>query len=99
MLGISATGKKCKGMEGVIEEGSEVLSASGDKSLLDLGIISAGSRVEHYEISGYKTAIALAEKMNANDVVELLQESLDEEEAAEETLRSLAEEMMTATVA
>jgi manganese catalase len=58
--------------------------------LWDLGIIGAGSRVEHYEMSGYITAISLAQRLGAREVVNLLQKSLAEEQAAEQTLRKIA---------
>src|SRR5580698_6115573 len=57
LLGTTPSGKKCKGMEGVIAEGAEALEEEGDENVLDLGIIGARSRVEHYEIAGYTTAI------------------------------------------
>ncbi len=81
---------KCVGMEGVIKEGAEALQEEGDDALVDLGIIGAGSRVEHYEMAGYLTAINLAKRMGQSDVVSLLQESLAEEEAAENKLRGIA---------
>ncbi len=62
LLGTEPTGKKCKGMEGVIEEGSEALDEDGDENVLDLGVIGAGSRVEHYEIAGYTTAISVSRR-------------------------------------
>ena len=90
LLGIRATGKKCIGMEGVIQEGAEALEEEGDADMLDLGIIGAGSRVEHYEISGYLTAISLAKRTGAAGVVSLLQQSLTEEQGAEQKLRKIA---------
>lgn len=63
ILEFKPTGKKCVGMEGCIKEGAEVLSEEGDDTVLDLGIIGAGSRVEHYEMAGYLTAISLAEQI------------------------------------
>ena len=90
LLEIPPTGKKCEGMEGVIKEGAEALAEEGDETVLDLGIIGAGSRVEHYEMAGYLTAISLAERIGAREVVSLLQKSLAEEQAAEQTLRKLA---------
>lgn len=91
LLGTEPTGKKCKGMEGVIEEGSEALDEDGDENVLDLGIIGAGSRVEHYEIAGYLTAISLAKQLGENEVSVLLEESLKEEQAAENKLRTIAQ--------
>ncbi len=94
LLGIKPTGKKCAGMEGVIKEGAEALEEEGEEKVLDLGIIGAGSRVEHYEMAGYRTAISLAKRMNAADVVTLLQKSLSEEEAAEQKLRKIASQLI-----
>src|SRR6202050_836745 len=90
ILETKPTGKKCNGMEGVIEEGAEALEEEGNETVLDLGIIGAGSRVEHYEMAGYMTAISLAERIGAKEVVSLLQKSLAEEQAAEQTLRKIA---------
>jgi ferritin-like metal-binding protein YciE len=91
LLGTEPGGKKCEGMEGVIEEGSEALNEDGDKNVLDLGIIGASSRVEHYEMAGYMTAISLATQLGENQVVKLLNESLKEEQAAENKLRTIAQ--------
>jgi ferritin-like metal-binding protein YciE len=90
LLEIKPSGKKCQGMEGVIKEGAEALEEEGSESILDLGIIGAGSRVEHYEMAGYLTAISLAQGMGAREVVGLLQQSLAEEQLAEQTLRKIA---------
>jgi ferritin-like metal-binding protein YciE len=90
MLEMKPTGKKCEGMEGVIKEGAEALEQKGNETVLDLGIIGAGSRVEHYEMAGYLTAISLAERMGESNVVALLKKSLAEEQAAEQTLRKIA---------
>jgi ferritin-like metal-binding protein YciE len=90
LLDIKAAGKKCEGMEGVIKEGAEALEEEGNEMVLDLGIIGAGSRVEHYEMAGYLTAISLAERIGAREVVTLLKKSLAEEQAAEQTLRKIA---------
>jgi ferritin-like metal-binding protein YciE len=89
LLGLKPTGKKCVGMEGVINEGAEALEEEGDDVILDLGLIGAGTRVEHYEMAGYMTAISLAQKMGATDVVALLKQSLAEEQAAEAGLRKI----------
>jgi ferritin-like metal-binding protein YciE len=89
LLEIKPSGKKCMGMEGVIQEGAEALKEEGDETILDLGIIGAGSRVEHYEMAGYLTAISLAGRMNAGEVVTLLKQSLAEEQGAEKKLRAI----------
>jgi ferritin-like metal-binding protein YciE len=90
LLEIMPGGKKCEGMEGVIKEGAEALEEKGDVTVLDLGLIGAGSRVEHYEMAGYQTAISLAQRLGAKDVVTLFKESLAEEQAAEQKLRQIA---------
>jgi ferritin-like metal-binding protein YciE len=94
LLQMTPGGKKCVGMEGVMLEGAEALEAEGDETILDLGIIGAGSRVEHYEIARYLTAIGLAERMRATEVVKLLKQSLAEEQAAEQKLRKIAAELL-----
>jgi ferritin-like metal-binding protein YciE len=81
-------------MEGVIAEGAEALEEDGDETVLDLGLIGAGSRVEHYEMAGYLTAISLAQCIGATAVISLLKKSLDEEEGAEKTLRAIASGLM-----
>ena len=91
-LGIKLTGKKCKAMEGLIEEGAEVLEAEGPGPVIDSALIAAAQRVEHYEISAYGSARALAGQLGHEEVVELLQETLDEESAADEKLTSISEE-------
>jgi ferritin-like metal-binding protein YciE len=90
MLGITPGGKKCVGMEGCIKEGAEALEEEGDEKVLDLGLIGAGTRVEHYEMAGYMTAISLAQRIGQRDVVALLKESLAEEQAADQKLRTIA---------
>lgn len=99
LLDMKPSGKKCEGMEGVIKEGAEALEEEGDETVLDLGIIGAGSRVEHYEMAGYMTAISLAERIGASKVVTLLQKSLAEEQAAEQTLRKIASGLIKAAAA
>jgi ferritin-like metal-binding protein YciE len=91
-LNIKLTGKKCKAMEGLIQEGAEVLEADGPGAVIDTALIAAAQRVEHYEISAYGSARALAQHLGHESVVELLQETLDEESAADETLTGLCEE-------
>jgi ferritin-like metal-binding protein YciE len=89
--GISVRGKKCKAMEGLIEEGKELLEADGAQEVIDAGIIAACQRVEHYEIAAYGTARAYAELLGHEEAVEMLQETLDEESAADELLNEIAE--------
>ena len=87
----SPRGKKCVGMEGLIEEGAELMKEDVDPDVLDAGLIAAAQKVEHYEIASYGTARAWAEKLGHNDHVRILQETLDEESLANEKLTELAE--------
>ncbi len=89
-LEIKLSGKKCKAMEGLVEEGGEVLDSEGPGPVIDSALIAAAQRVEHYEISAYGTARALAEHLGHSDVVDLLQQTLDEEAAADEKLTSIS---------
>ncbi len=90
-LDLALGGHKCKGMEGLIEEGSDLIAEDADASVKDAGLIGAAQRVEHYEIAGYGTARALASKLGYDDVAEILGETLDEEIATDEKLTDLAE--------
>jgi ferritin-like metal-binding protein YciE len=99
LLGIKVAGKKCVGMEGCVQEGVEALEEKGEDAVLDLGLIGAGSRVEHYEMAGYLTAISLAKRIGATAVVSLLQQSLGEEEAAEKKLREIASGLIKVALA
>jgi len=94
MLGMRASGKKCVGMEGCIKEGAEALGEDGDENVVDLGIIGAGGRVEHYEMAGYTTAIGLAQKIGLTEAVQLLKLSLTEEQAADKKLRAIGAGLM-----
>ena len=91
-LGIKLTGKKCKAMEGLIEEGEEAIKTDGEASAIDVMIVAAAQRVEHYEISGYGTARAIAEQLGYDDVASLLSETLDEESAADEKLSDICQD-------
>jgi ferritin-like metal-binding protein YciE len=89
-LDITLTGKKCKAMEGLVEEGKEVIEEDGDESVIDAALIGAAQRVEHYEIAAYGTVRAMAETLGHDDVVDLLTETLEEEGAADEKLTGIA---------
>ncbi len=84
-------GKKCKAMEGLIEEGKEVLEEAGNKSVIDAALIAAAQRVEHYEISAYGSAKALAKRLGCKETAGLLQATLDEEVATDKILTKLSE--------
>lgn len=91
LLKESTHGPKCKGMEGLIEEGKELLEEKVDPEVLDAGIIAAAQRVEHYEIAGYGTVCEYARIMGHEEVLELLQATLEEEKDTDSLLTSLAE--------
>jgi len=91
-LELRLAGKKCKAMEGLIEEGKEVLEAEGPEGVIDAALIAAAQRVEHYEISGYGTARVLAEHLGHREAARLLGETMDEEKAADEKLTAICTE-------
>jgi ferritin-like metal-binding protein YciE len=91
MLEEKPRGKHCAGMAGIIEEGSEKLQEDMEGSVLDACLIGAAQKVEHYEICAYGTAIAWAEALGLSEVVDVLNESLEEEKGADEKLTALAE--------
>ena len=90
-LGEKPTGETCHAMKGLVEEGGEFIKAKGNESVIDAGLIGAAQRVEHYEIAGYGTARALAEHLGEDEAVDLLQQTLDEEAAADKKLTEIAE--------
>jgi len=98
LLEATPRGKVCKAMKGLIEEGQETIEEEGEPEFKDLALITAAQKVEHYEISGYGSARAIAEALGLDDVVELLQTTLDEEGTTDKTLTSIAEELIPAAV-
>jgi ferritin-like metal-binding protein YciE len=91
MLDVSSRGPKCAAMEGLIEEGSDMLEEEGKGSVIDAGIIAAAQRVEHYEIAGYGVARTFARLLGHDKIADLLQTTLDEEGATDKKLTKLAE--------
>jgi ferritin-like metal-binding protein YciE len=91
LLEATPKGKKCKAMEGLIEEGEEKLELKAEPAIKDAALIGAAQKIEHYEIAGYGTARTFAEILGQNEVAELLQATLDEESATDEKLTELAE--------
>ena len=85
-----AVAKKCEAMEGLIKEGGEIMESCEAGAMCDAGIISAGQKIEHYEIASYGTLRQFAETLGLDDAVELLQTTLDEEKAADEKLTEVA---------
>ena len=96
ILGIPSRAKPCKGMQGLLEEGDEIVAENKKNPAgLDLALIGAAQKVEHYEIAGYKTARDLAQQLRESAVVHLLQMSLAEEENADQLLNQLARPLMS----
>ena len=91
-LDMKLTGKVCQAMKGLIEEGKEVISEKGEPSIMDAALIGAAQRVEHYEIAGYGVVRSIAQKLEMDDVVQLLQQTLDEEGATDKKLTQIAED-------
>ena len=89
-------GKKCAAIEGILEEGQEIIKEFKGSPALDAGMLAAAQAVEHYEISRYGTLRTWAEELGLDDAVELLQETLDEEEATDEALTELAKSAVNA---
>lgn len=90
-LDFEPTGHKCNGMEGLLKEGEELLKSDVERRVLDAAMVAAAQRVEHYEMAGYGTARAYAEKLGEHEAADILQETLDEEGQANKKLTRLAE--------
>lgn len=93
-LGEKPSGHHCKGMEGLIKEGDELLGMDVQSDVLDAGLITAAQRVEHYEIAGYGTVRTWAERLGFDNHVQLLQRTLDEEGQTDNRLTRLAEQVV-----
>jgi ferritin-like metal-binding protein YciE len=89
-------GKKCKGMEGLLKEGEEVLKEDSDAAVKDAALIAAAQRVEHYEMAGYGAARTHALQLEYSEMAEVLQQTLNEEGAADKKLTELAESSINA---
>ena len=98
-LDLKPTGETCHAMQGLVEEGAEFIKARGNESVIDAGLIGAAQRVEHYEIAGYGTAKSLAEHLGEDEAARLLQQTLDEEAAADRKLSEIAESTVNAHAA
>ena len=91
--GEKAKAEKCKGMQGVIQEGSDLIREIKDENIRDAAIIASAQRVEHYEMAGYGTARNYASLLEDDNAAQLLQETLDEEKEADAKLTALAEDI------
>jgi ferritin-like metal-binding protein YciE len=90
-LGMPARGKKCEAMAGLTKEAEEIMEGTEEGVVRDAGIISAAQKVEHYEIASYGTLCAFAKTLGENEVANLLEQTLNEEKEADETLTKIAE--------
>jgi len=86
-------GRKCAGMEGLVDEGEEMIKEQSSSDALDAGLIASAQRVEHYEIAAYGTVRSFAELLGENDAVDLLQQTLEEEKKTDEKLTELSKEV------
>ena len=94
LLGMSAKGRKCEGMAGLIEEGKKVIEQDADPAVKDAALIAAAQKVEHYEIAAYGCLCTYAEMLGYDQVHELLGRNLDEEETTDQRLTALAESVI-----
>jgi ferritin-like metal-binding protein YciE len=90
-VNVEPTRETCEAMKGLIAEGEEMIKAHGDPDVKDAALIAAAQRVEHYEMSGYGTARSFAQRLGFNQAVTLLEQTLQEEKAADAKLNSIAE--------
>jgi ferritin-like metal-binding protein YciE len=90
-IGVEVEREKCDAMVGLIKEGDQILDAEGDSNVLDAALIAAAQRAEHYEIAAYGSARAFARQLGNEYVAELLEQTLDEEKAADHLLTEIAE--------
>jgi ferritin-like metal-binding protein YciE len=86
-----ARGKHCDGIAGIVEEGKSIMAEDFDETTMDACLIAAGQRAEHYEMAAYGTLVAWAQAMGHSEAAKLLQQTLDEEKAADKKLSALAE--------
>lgn len=99
MMQFKPSGKTCKAMKGLIEEGREVLDEDGQPGVLDFGIVEAAQRVEHYEIAAYGNAVAIAEQLQLDRrIIDLLRSTLSEESVADKTLTRVTQEAIIPSI-
>ena len=99
LLGKPARGKKCDAIEGILDEGKEVMEEYKDAPALDAGFLAAAQAVEHYEISRYGTLKAWADKLGMKDAIKLLDQTLAEEKKTDDTLSRIAKSAINAQAA
>lgn len=93
ILGLKPASKTGEGIKGVLEEGSRMLHETEEGDVRDMAIISAGQRVEHYEIAAYGTARSYAERLDKKPVADLLEDTLEEEKSADKKLTEISEQV------
>ena len=93
-LEIDPKGETCKAMKGLVQEADDFMKDAKDKEVKDAGMIAEAQRVEHYEISGYGTAVRYAKELGHKDIAKKLQMTLDEEYKADKTLNDMAEKRL-----
>jgi ferritin-like metal-binding protein YciE len=93
-VGLKAKGKPCEAMKGLVNEGQEAIDEDATGELRDVLLIGAARRVEHYEMAAYETAVALAEALDEDSAVELLNATLEEETETDDKLKSLCEDVL-----
>jgi ferritin-like metal-binding protein YciE len=98
-LGQTARGKRCKGMEGLVEEGKAIMEESGEQPVIDAALIAAAQRVEHYEMAAYGCLRTYAQLLGHENPAKLLAQTLGEEEAADEKLTAIGERSVNAEAA
>jgi ferritin-like metal-binding protein YciE len=92
-LGEKPSSKTCEGMKGVIEEGERMLKSADEGEMRDLALISSAQRVEHYEMAAYGTVSTYAEQLGKHQVVQLLEQTLEEEKAADKKLTEISQQV------
>ena len=97
ILGMKPTSKTCEGIKGVLEEGTEMLHETDEGDVRDQAIIAGGQRVEHYEMAAYGTVRSYAERLDKKQVADLLEETLEEEKAADKKLTEVSEQVYRQT--
>src|SRR5262249_52558449 len=98
-LEMPAKGKKCPAMDGILEEGEELMSGDHEPAGVDAGLIGSAQRVEHYEIAAYGTLCAFAKQLGYSNAAKLLGQTLEEEEATDEKLSQVAESQVNPAAA
>lgn len=99
LIGEKAKAKKCEAIEGLIEEGKQLMDENADENVLDAGLIAAAQKVEHYEMASYGCVRTWARQLGHNEAADLLQETLDEEGETDKKLTELAEGMINVEAA